>query len=74
MDDRMEHETPDATAPTPDTDIAFARLQAADPAAGSAPDMARLTAAVSERTGVDVATAEAAPVDELAARRAARTA
>lgn len=70
MDDHTEHETPDAT--TPDTDVAFARLQAADPAVGSEPDLARLTAAVSERTGVDV-TSTAAPVDELAARRNRRS-
>ncbi|KQT02134.1 hypothetical protein [Cellulomonas sp. Leaf395] len=57
-------ETPDAGGP----DVAFARLQAADPAAGVDPNLPALYAAVSDRTGVAVTT----PGDELAARRARR--
>ena len=66
MDDRTEHETSDDSAAD---DVAFARLQAADPAAGSEPDLTALVAAVSERAGVDVT----APADELAGRRHRRT-
>ena len=57
-----------STAPEGADDVAFARLQAADPAAGADPNLPALYAAVSERTGVAVA----APGDELAARRARR--
>ncbi len=64
MDERTEH---DPAQDAPD-DTAFARLQAADPAAGSAPDLPALYAAVSERSGVPVS----APGDELAARRSRR--
>ncbi|KQY23096.1 hypothetical protein ASD16_10975 [Cellulomonas sp. Root485] len=69
MDDRTENDkatesTPEATA----DDVAFARLQAADPAVGVDPNLPALYAAVSDRTGVAVA----APGDELAARRARR--
>ncbi|MEZ0446704.1 hypothetical protein [Cellulomonas sp. ICMP 17802] len=60
MNDSTEHEQPEGT-----DDVAFARLQAADPAAGSEPDLARLTAAITERTGVELG----GPTDELAARR-----
>lgn len=49
-------------------DVAFARLQAADPATGADPNLPALYAAVSDRTGVAVT----APGDELAARRARR--
>src|SRR4051794_32499060 len=63
--DRTENED---TAPQGDDDVAFARLQAADPAAGTDPNLPALYAAVSERSGVTVA----APGDELAARRARR--
>ncbi|NUU18813.1 hypothetical protein HP550_16290 [Cellulomonas humilata] len=55
--DRTEHE--------PTEDVAFARLQAADPAAGSEPNLPALYAAVAEGTGIAVT----APQDELAARR-----
>ena len=75
MDDRTEHEkaagTPDTAPPStaPDADdVAFARLQAADPAAGADPNLPALYSAVSDRTGVPVT----APGDELAARRARR--
>lgn len=71
MDDRTEHETP-APGEPPADDVAFARLQAADPAAGSEPDLATLTAAVSERTGVPLAPAGTPVPDELAARRSRR--
>lgn len=61
-------------------DAAFDRLRAADPAAGSAPDMARITAAVAAATGVPMGAAGPAgtdaathPHDELAARRRRRT-
>ena len=57
MDDRTTNE--------PTDDVAFARLQAADPAAGSEPNLPALYAAGAEGTGVTVA----APQDELAARR-----
>ncbi|WP_456826757.1 hypothetical protein [Cellulomonas sp. P5_E12] len=63
MDDRTEHETSDSA---PEADVAFARLQAADPAAGTEPDLASVLAAVSARTEVELATH---PADELAARR-----
>ena len=59
MDDRIENE--------PTDDVAFARVQAADPAAGSEPNLPVLYAAVAEGTGVTVA-----PQDELAARRSRR--
>ena len=73
MDDRTEHEkaagsTPDPTPDRRGDDVAFARLQAADPAAGVDPNLPALYAAVSDRTGVAVT----APGDELAARRARR--
>jgi hypothetical protein len=64
-DERTENPT---TGGTPADDTAFARLQAADPAAGSTPDLPALYAAVAERSGVPVG----APQDELAARRARR--
>ncbi|GEL99806.1 hypothetical protein [Cellulomonas terrae] len=71
MDDRTEHEkaagTPPA-APDASDDVAFARLQAADPAAGVDPNLPALYTAVADRTGVEVT----APGDELAARRARR--
>ncbi|OJV80783.1 MAG: hypothetical protein BGO37_14590 [Cellulomonas sp. 73-92] len=66
---------------TPD-DEAFDRLRAADPAAGTAPDMARITAAVAAATGLPMTAAgpvrteaevAAQPHDELAARRRRRT-
>ena len=69
MDDRTENDK--ATESTPEAttdDVAFARLQAADPAVGVDPNLPALYAAVSDRTGVAVA----APGDELAARRARR--
>jgi hypothetical protein len=65
VDDRTEHETSEGAAPED-----FARLQAADPAAGAEPDLARLTAAVAAQTGVTLA--PPAPADELAARRTRR--
>lgn len=77
MDDRTEHEkaagstpdvAPDSTAPDSTDDVAFARLQAADPATGTDPNLPALYATVSDRTGVAVS----APGDELAARRARR--
>lgn len=55
----------------PQDDAAFARLQAADPAGGAAPDLTSVYAAVAEATGV-VVTEETIPVDELSARRARR--
>jgi hypothetical protein len=67
---------------TPD-DEAFDRLRAADPAAGTEPDLARITSAVSAASGVpmvaaawaggDGATSPGQPHDELAARRRRRT-
>ncbi|WP_421732196.1 hypothetical protein [Cellulomonas sp.] len=60
MDDRTNTE--------PTEDVAFARLQAADPAAGSEPNLPALYAAVAEGTGITVT----APQDELAARRTRR--
>lgn len=77
MDDRTEHEkaagttpdaAPDSAAPDGTDDVAFARLQAADPAAGADPNLPALYTGVSDRTGVSVT----APGDELAARRARR--
>src|SRR4051812_18059980 len=53
------------------SDPAFARLQAADPAKGSTPDLRGVLAAVTEATGVAVVD-ETIPVDELAARRSRR--
>lgn len=66
MDDRTEHEKAADSAP----DVAFAQLQAADPAAGVDPNLPALYTAVSDRTGVAVT----APGDELAARRSRRPA
>ncbi|MBO3100827.1 hypothetical protein [Cellulomonas fengjieae] len=68
MDDRTENGTTDGIPDGTADDTAFARLQAADPAAGATPDVPALYAAVTERTGVPVA----APADELAARRSRR--
>ena len=55
-------------------DDAFDRLRAADPAAGTAPDMPAIRAAVSAATGVPLSGAVTGRVpDELAARRRRRT-
>ncbi|GEK22491.1 hypothetical protein [Cellulomonas xylanilytica] len=68
--DAPEIAAPDGVGTGPDgaDDVAFARLQAADPAAGAEPNVPALYAAVSDRSGVAVT----APGDELAARRARR--
>ncbi|WP_426594215.1 hypothetical protein ACPPVS_01580 [Cellulomonas sp. McL0617] len=65
-DDQPQHDRRDEA-----DDTAFARLQAADPARGSAPDLASVLAAVTASTGV-VVTEETILVDELAVRRARR--
>ncbi|WP_028050604.1 hypothetical protein [Cellulomonas sp. URHD0024] len=52
-------------------DPAFARLRAADPAGGPAPDLAPVYAAVTAATGVDVG-GEVILVDQLSSRRARR--
>lgn len=55
----------DRTSTEPTDDEAFARVQAADPAAGTEPNLPALYAAVAQGTGVTVTV----PQDELAARR-----
>lgn len=74
--------TPDAAAPDQpgaagDDDVAFARLRAADPAAGVTPDADRLRAVVAAATAATAdGTARQAPAvpDELAAARSRRSA
>jgi hypothetical protein len=56
----------------PHDDAAFERLQAADPARGTSPDLTSVYESVSAATGVPVAE-ETILVDELSARRARRT-
>lgn len=68
MDDHTENQKAAGSAPDATDDVAFARLQAADPATGVDPNLPALYTAVSDRTGVSVT----APGDELAARRARR--
>ena len=66
-----QHQPRDGSDAGASDDTAFVRLQAADPARGSDPDLTGVFAAVSSDTGVPLAE-QAAPVDELAARRARR--
>ncbi len=82
MDEQLPgHEPSDAAparTPRPDqpgvpADEAFAALRAADPAAGAAPDAARLTAVLRTATGVDVGVRAPAPAVEAARRRWGRS-
>ncbi|WP_205601547.1 hypothetical protein, partial [Cellulomonas iranensis] len=72
MDDTREpRDTPrDEGTTAAAADAALARVRAADPAAGTTPDLPRLHARLAETTGVTFT--DAAPADELAAARRRR--
>lgn len=68
MDEKLDHQDGQDEARL---DEAFARLQAADPAAGAEPDLAALRSSLTGATGVVLPAATQRP-DELAARRRRR--